>query len=317
MTSSEPDPAASRRALLRRAAVTGGAAVAATTANAAPAAATTANAAPAAAPAAAATGDPVVLGGTTTGGLHTVVTSAADGGAATLALENSTGATLRLTRRPSSFGWGGGLVSTADGLGVQRVVDSAVVQHETLTTANATMLVPIPPTRVLDSRSATGRARLLEGAGRVDPQGRVLADTLLVVHLRDIVDYGDGLMGNVTVANTARGGFATVWGRGELPTASTINWWDAGQLLSNGVISQLGGYETAGGDYYPDVVAVWVAAGAAAVILDVTGLLVFHPESAVINAKAAQGGRVGAGRVRARVIREAAERGDREVRTGA
>ncbi|WP_328343887.1 hypothetical protein [Micromonospora sp. NBC_00421] len=306
MTSSEPDRSASRRALLRRAAVTGGAAVAAT-----------AVAAVNAAPATAATGDPVVLGGTTTGTLHTVVTGAADGGAATLALKNSTGATLRLTRRPPSYGWGGGLLSTADGLGVQRVVDGAVVQHETLTTANATMLVPIPPTRVLDSRSATGRARLLEGAGRVDPQGRVLADTLLVVHLRDIVDYGDGLMGNVTVANTARSGFATVWGRGQLPTASTINWWEAGQLLSNGVISQLGGYETAGGDYYPDVVAVWVAAGATAVILDVTGLLVFHPESAVINAKSAQGGRVGAGGVRARVIREAAERGDREVRADA
>ncbi|MEH0845885.1 hypothetical protein V6U81_26235 [Micromonospora sp. CPCC 205711] len=311
MTSSEPDRSASRRTLLRRAAVTGGAAVAAT-------AVTAANATPAAA----ATGDPVVLGGTTTGTLHTSVTSAAEGGAATLALQNTTGATLQLTRRTPTYGWGGGLISTADGLGVQQVVNSAVVQHETLTTANATMLVPIPPTRVLDSRSAAGRARLLEGANRVDSQGRVLPDTLLVVHLRDIVDYGDGLMGNVTVANTARGGFATVWGRGELPTASTINWWGAGQLLSNGVISQLGAYETDAGEYYEDVVAIWVAVGATAVILDVTGLLVFHPDSAVINnVKAVSGDRLaadsGTSGVRAQVIKEAAERGDREVRTGA
>ncbi|QDY10097.1 hypothetical protein FJK98_25500 [Micromonospora sp. HM134] len=256
-----------------------------------------------------ATGDPVVLGGTTTGTAHTTVTSAADGGAATLALANSAGgATLRLTRRPPGPGCDGGLVSTAAGLGVQRVVDGAVVQHETLTTANATMLVPIPPIRVLDSRSAAGRARLLEGVGRVDPRGRVLADTLLVVHLGGVVAYGDGLMGNVTVADTARAGYATVWGRGALPTASTINWWDVGQLLSNGVISQLGGYETVDGDYHPDVVAVWVAAGAAAVILDVTGLLVYHPDSVLAGAS---GGRPGAAGARARTIRAAAGRGGR------
>lgn len=179
------------------------------------------------------------------------------------------------------------------------------------------MLVPIPPTRVLDTRSAAGRARLLEGANQIDSQGRAVAGAWLLVHLDGIVNYGDGLIGNVTVAKTEKGGFATVYGRGAAPGASTINWWGAGQLLSNGVITQVGAWSTANGDYYPDTVAIWVQKSATAVILDVTGLLVFHPESAVVNNPKGLTADSGTSGVRADVIKTNAERGDREVGSGA
>ncbi|WP_346538761.1 hypothetical protein [Micromonospora sp. DPT] len=299
----ESDRAASRRTLLRRAAVTGGAAVAAT-------AATAVNAAPASA----AVGDPVVIGLPNAGG--TTVTSAAPGGAATLALQNATGATLELKMASSHTipSPAGSLSAYADGLNVSNGNGG----YTSFTTANATMLVPIPPTRVLDTRTAAGRARLLEGAGQIDSQGRAVAGAWLLVHLDGIVEYGDGLIGNVTVAKTEKGGFATVYGRGEAPGASTINWWGAGQLLSNGVITQTGAWSTANGNYYPDTVAIWVQKSATAVILDVTGLLVFHPESAVINnPKTVAGAGLAADssprEVRAQVIKANAEGADREV----
>ncbi|MEU1754277.1 hypothetical protein ABZ436_16635 [Micromonospora matsumotoense] len=273
------------------------------------------------APAAAAPGEPIVIGLPNSPGV-TTVTSAAPDGAATLALRNATGATLELTRGDShqlSDIDVGAVAVDAGGLSVGNGSSVGYPAHTAFSTANATMLVPVPPTRILDTRSAAGRARLLEGAGRIDARGRVLAETLLIVHLRDIVEYGDGMLGNITVADTTQGGFATVWGTGSLPTASTINWWAAGQLLSNGVITQLGGYETVGGDYHPDVVGIYLQKSAAAVILDVTGLLVHHPESAVINTPTSV--RTAAGsdgrRARARAIRQAAERGGRAVRADA
>ncbi|MFY1624444.1 hypothetical protein ACN268_14710 [Micromonospora sp. WMMD735] len=273
------------------------------------------------APAAAAPGEPVVLGQRNSPGV-TTVTSAAPDGAATLALRNPNGATLELTHSDlhvasdlavGTLGVGVYGLEIGNGTSVGRISDAA------FSTSNATMLVPVPPTRLLDTRSAAGRARLLEGVGRIDARGRVLAETLLIVHLRDIVEYGDGMLGNITVADTTQGGFATVWGTGSLPTASTINWWTAGQLLSNGVITQLGGYETVGGDYYPDVVAIYLRKSAAAVILDATGLLVRHPDSAVVNAPTSTRTAAGSAgrRARARAIRRAAERGDRAVRADA
>ncbi|GAB3185700.1 hypothetical protein FHX75_13576 [Micromonospora palomenae] len=305
MTSSEPDRSASRRTLLRRAAVTGGAAVAAT-------AATAANATPAAA----ANGDPLAIGQANQASWETVLHGTGPG--ATLVLQNDTGASLHLKRQDVTNPKWGDIYPTTAGLAhVTTTSTGAPVRNEVLTTANATMLVPIPPTRVLDTRSAAGRARLLEGHSQIDSQGRAVAGAWLLVHLDGIVNYGDGLIGNVTVAKTEKGGFATVYGRGNAPGASTINWWGAGQLLSNGVITQLGAWSTANGDYYPDTVAIWVQKSATAVILDVTGLLVFHPESAVVNNPKGLTADSGTSGVRADVIKANAERGDREVRSGA
>ncbi|WKU07854.1 hypothetical protein [Micromonospora sp. HUAS LYJ1] len=310
MTTSESDRSTARRTLLRRAAVTGSAAVAGT-------AVTAANAAPAAA----ANGEPLTIGLPNQGSAATTLRTAAPDGACALTLQNRTGAPLQVQRKSNYQDVAGGVISTVKGLGVLATdANGNVRTYEAHTTANSTMLVPIPPTRILDTRSSAGRARLLEGAQRIDSQGRAAAETLLVVHLRDIVEYGDGLFGNVTVAKTAKGGFATVFGRGDLPNASTINWWSAGQLLSNGVLTQLGGYETVNGEYYEDVVAIYVQKSAAAVILDVTGLLVWHPDAAVINdPEGDRTGRAagsGTADVRAREIRTAAERADRKVRTG-
>ncbi|MGB2572329.1 hypothetical protein ACPFP2_28375 [Micromonospora citrea] len=255
------DRSTSRRTLLRRAAVTGGAAVAATAATATPAAAAD---------------TPVKVGETNQGGTTTVRSAAASGGA-TLVLRNPAGPTLRLGVAGATDGPAAPAGTVALGPRGLSVSDGST-RYTALTTGTATMLVPIPPTRVLDTRTVEGRARLAEGADRIDAQGRALAESELVVSLLGLGYDIEGMIGNVTVAKTEKGGFATVWGGGPLPSASTINWWTAGQLLSNGVISQVmaSGEET-------DVVRVRVQRSAAAVILDVTGLLVAHPAYASIN----------------------------------
>ncbi|WP_446210944.1 hypothetical protein [Micromonospora sp. IBSANI012] len=256
----------------------------------------------------------MALGLVNTGSDETAVVAFVPDRSATLVLKNDTGPALHLKRKAVTSDRAGAFYPTETGFSVVGS-DSTGTEHHygALTTANATMLVPIPPTRVLDTRSAAGRTRLLEGGNQIDSQGRAVAGAWLLVHLDGIVNYGDGLIGNVTVAKTEKGGFATVYGRGAAPDASTINWWGAGQLLSNGVITQLGAWSTANGDYYPDTVAIWVQKSASAIILDVTGLLVFHPESAVINNPKGLTARTGTSGVRADAIKASAERASREV----
>ncbi|GAB2954038.1 hypothetical protein GCM10027280_48120 [Micromonospora polyrhachis] len=284
MTSSGTERTARRRAVLRTAATAAGAAVAAT-------AATVANGSPASA----ANGDPVKIGQPNTGGSTTLRSSAA-GDLSTLEVANPNGTTLRLTSNPVSAPTPGALHMSPSGLAVAGVSpgDSVVRSQQVFSTANATMPWPIAPTRILDTRTAAGRSRLLWGADAIDSSGRAEAGAILAVHLKDIVSWGYGMLGNVTVANTARSGFATVWsGADDVPASSTINWWGAGQLLSNGVITQLAMWDAD----YPDFVAIAVASPAV-VILDVTALLVYSPADVELgNAAAAKaaGGRAAFG----------------------
>jgi hypothetical protein len=306
MTLPEPEPSVSRRTLLRRAAVTGGAAVAAT------AAATAATAAPASAT----SGGPLLLSEDNQASGETAIWAGGPG--ATLVLRNDhEGPQLRLEPQPVTDPDWASIHSTTAGLAhVVRAPDGGVRSAEVLTTANATMLVPIRPTRVLDTRTAAGRSRLIGGASKIDAAGRAGAGSWLLIDLDGIVEHGDGLLGNITVADTQRAGFATVYGRGSTePAASTINWWAAGQILSNGVITQIGPYENGTGSW-SDTVAIWVTSPAV-VILDVTGLLVFHPQSAVINNPKGLTAGSEASAVRAEVIRASARRAPLEVRAGA
>lgn len=274
MTSSETEHTVPRRSVLRTAATATGAAVAAT---AAVTAATTTSAS-------AANGDPVKLGQPNTGTSKTTLRSAALSGAATLELANPNGVPLTLqpggaATLPGSF------VPTIDGFSVVGTdpTTGALQHRHAFTSQNATMPVSVPPTRVLDTRTAAGRSRLVEGHQDIDSSGRAVAGAFLVVNLDGIVVNGRGLLGNVTVANTTRGGFATVWGRGETPESSTINWWGAGQLLSNGVIAQIGPWD----ENTSGVVAIYVHTPAV-VILDVTALLVHIPEQVLIGSAAAR-----------------------------
>jgi hypothetical protein len=81
--------------------------------------------------------------------------------------------------------------------------------------------------------------------------------------------FGAGALVNVTLDQTERSGFLTVYGpgeNGEAPAISNINWYASGQIVANLVVTKLGGESTlaikAGGG------------GRTHIIVDVLGYLV-------------------------------------------
>lgn len=140
------------------------------------------------------------------------------------------------------------------------------------TTRWARIPVQITPVRVLDTRTAAGRSAIVSGAANVDDQGRVAGGKTILVALDALVYHGDAVRATVTVVNTVGAGYLTIWGDGARPTASSVNWWGPGQILSNFVMSPL-----APSDGHHSVVAIF-ASQPTSVILDVVGLVVADPD---------------------------------------
>ncbi|GIF65581.1 hypothetical protein Ais01nite_36160 [Asanoa ishikariensis] len=221
-------------------------------------------------------GDPVLAGQANTSRSTTIHSTGTE---ATLTVVNNQGPALQLvpgferTDRPDP----GTLAPNQTGLSVSYTLptDPSPATTNILMSGNALMPVATPPTRVLDTRNAAGRARLLEGRGDIDSQGRAVGGAFFVIDLGGLVRGAQGLFATVTATKTISSGYATVWGTGEWPGTSTINWWDKGQVISNGVLSESGWYEV-NGTTYNDVVAVYVSS-TAGIVLDVTGFLVPDP----------------------------------------
>ncbi|MEV0805434.1 hypothetical protein [Micromonospora sp. NPDC050200] len=239
--SNDQDHTVGRRHLLRRAGTV-----------AAGLAGTAAVGAAAAGPAQAAPGDPVLQGrvneaGTSTtlrGGSHT---------SAPLRLENSfvetgsdgipiSGPALRLTPTGRGLGWNSevGSVSMSTFGTIWVVTRPGLPPMEgnfveyVRTNANSNELVPIKPQRVIDTRTAAGRARIVNPAGNLDSAGRLLRGRTIQVNLESYVHIGEAVYGNVTVTGALGAGFLQIYPYpGPRPAEfSTINF-QAGQTLSN------------------------------------------------------------------------------------
>ncbi|MEV4621059.1 hypothetical protein AB0J74_20405 [Asanoa sp. NPDC049573] len=222
-------------------------------------------------------GDPLLAGQVNTSPTTTIRSASTE---PTLTLANENGPALRLvTGNDYTIVAEPGTVAP-NHIGLRVSFAEWEVPWETTTNilnnGNALMPVAVPPTRVLDTRNAAGRDRLIDGRSDIDAQGRAVGGAFLVVDVGGLVSEAQGLFATVTVTKTASSGYATVWGTGQWPRTSTINWWDKGQVLSNGVLSQCGWYDV-NGKQYNTVVAVYVSA-AAAIVLDVTGFLVGDPQ---------------------------------------
>jgi hypothetical protein len=256
----------SRRRLLRDAAVAGaglggvGAAVVAAT------------------PASAATGQNIVLGQVNDAGDSP--TSLSSTAPITLHLKNPSGSTLGLGDRgtyswPSTALGVGTIQAPLQGYGELEVERSAAAPRtgQLYNERIAVTTVPVTPTRVLDTRNSAGRAHIVYVAGSINNStGVVAARSFLVVALDHMVRGGEGVRMNVTVAKTGGRGYLTVWGRGNLPTAASLNWWGANMALSNTVMSQLGYWD----DSHRDVIAIYNAV-ATAIVVDVQAFYVSVP----------------------------------------
>ncbi|NYF56020.1 hypothetical protein [Micromonospora purpureochromogenes] len=236
----DQDSAIGRRHLLRRAGTV-----------AAGLAGTAAVGAAAAGPAQAAPGQPVLQGQVNEAGTPTTLRGGS-ATSATLRLENPTvtdvegvqlaSPALRLTPTGESINWKSEVGSvTMDRYGtIWAVTSEGLPDMEgnfveyVRTNTNTNQLVPVVPQRVIDTRTAAGRARIVNPAGNLDSAGRLLRGRTIQVSVEDFVFLGEAVYGNVTVTGALAAGFLQIYPYpGQRPPAfSTINF-QAGQTLSN------------------------------------------------------------------------------------
>jgi hypothetical protein len=278
----------SRAALARRALLSRGGVVAAGVAGAG------ALGMAAAGPASAASGDPVLQDTVNNAGSSATPTEldASNNTAPAFILTNTgvdpanggSGPNLRLTPSPSTATGdeptastsGGDLTATADGYlwfthdFTANVPTGVLDPAPMLTEAIGNVYAPLSaPVRILDTRSSSGRANILNPSGNLDSHGRLLAGKRITISAYSLVYFADALFGNLTVTDTAGAGFLTVWegATSSPPNASSINF-GAHATLSNFVATGIG-VGVSGTTHLP-VFAIY-AEQTTHVILDVAG----------------------------------------------
>jgi hypothetical protein len=112
--------------------------------------------------------------------------------------------------------------------------------HAVHTTFNSNTIVPITPTRVVDTRNATGRQWITNPGGNLDSAGRLIAGRSVNVDLSFYAFFPVAVLLNATVTGQGAAGFLTVWEYNTTrPTVSSLNY-SPGQNLSNFVFSTSG-----------------------------------------------------------------------------
>ncbi len=203
--------------------------------------ATVVGAAPAS-PAFAAPGGNMILGEANDAGTAATGLTTNNGNVSTLELANSalttgttfdtTGAQLRLV--PPSVGPRPQVISTAEvgSLGVTSDGTLWLVAEQgfadwVYTTFTANQIVPITPTRILDTRSASGRASILDPAGNIDGSGRLLGGHAININLSSLVNFGTVVHANLTIVFPQGIGFASLLPGGQpivgQPSTSNVN----------------------------------------------------------------------------------------------
>lgn len=280
-TDPEDERPVGRRALLMRGGVIAAGAAGAVAAGAA-----------VASPASAAAGDPVLQGEVNSGGTNVAATEITAGNAPstptpTLIVTNTGGDTtsteaspnMRLTPAaaglfiPAGDTVGGDLLATSDGelwfthdFGSNGGVFPATVH----TDATDNLFLPgVAPHRILDTRSSSGRAAILDASGNLNSSGMLIGGKTIHVNLTSLVNLADAVTANLTVTQPTGSGFITLWsGAVARPTASVIDY-VKGQTIANLTVSGLAEFSATA----TDTVAIF-ASVTTHLILDVTGFTV-------------------------------------------
>jgi len=230
---------------------------------------------------------------------NTGVDSSNDGAGPNLRLTTATGGTSG-PFEPTASTLGGDLTSTADGslwythaflvTSSSGTTSTEIVPAPVHTEATANVYAGVAPTqRVLDTRSAAGRANIINASGNLASNGELLNGKTILISLDSLVAFADNVFGNITVTDTSGAGFLTVWdGSGSVPNASSINWLAKGTTLSNFVAAVVGSDTSAD---VGNLVAITATDCNTHVILDISGFTMpgfeyatgFTPE--VVNSK--------------------------------
>jgi hypothetical protein len=171
---------------------------------------------------------------------------------------------------PATTTVGGDLTATQDGLlwftHQFLTTTGDIVPAPVLTEETGNVFAPLgTPTRILDTRSATGRANIVNPSGNLDSAGRLLAGKTIYINLDTLVFYAEAVLANVTVVDPTSGGYLILWsGVGATPTVSQINFAKANPALANFVSVEVAEHSTT----VANAIAIH-AAGTTQVILDV------------------------------------------------
>jgi hypothetical protein len=196
------------------------------------------------------------------------------------ASNEGSGPNLRLTpstasgEEPTAATVGGDLTATGNGLvwfthnfgGTPADIVSAPMHTEATANVYAQLEGAV---RLLDTRSASGRANIVNASGNLDSAGRLEAGKTIYINLDSQVYFAEAVFANITVTGMAGAGYLTVWsGAGTRPTASAIDFGASGSLC-NFLASGVAEYSTT----ILNVVAIYAEA-TTHVLLDVAGFTV-------------------------------------------
>jgi hypothetical protein len=144
----------------------------------------------------------------------------------------------------------------------------ATFSYQAHTDFNSNTTVPVVPTRVVDTRSAAGRTRILNRTV-LDSAGRLLKGQTMYVDLGDIAFFPDAVLLNATVTGQTAAGYLTVYAYGSArPGVASINY-SPNENLSNFVFTTSGeGWPS------PDAAISVYTSQLTHVVLDVVGFVV-------------------------------------------
>jgi len=158
----------------------------------------------------------------------------------------ATGTTSGYAPTPSTVG--GDLTATADGilwfthdftLASPPYIAPARVHTEATANVYAQLLAAV---RILDTRSASGRANIVNASGNLNSAGQLKAGKTIYLNLDSLAYFADSVSANVTVTDTEAAGYLTIWsGASTRPNVAAINF-AKGQTLSNFVVSGIAEY---------------------------------------------------------------------------
>jgi hypothetical protein len=194
------------------------------------------------------------------------------------ATNEGSGPNLRLTpsaatgQEPTASTVGGDLTATFGGelwfthnFSVTATPDIVSAPVHTEATANVYAQL-VAPVRILDTRSASGRANIVNPSGNLDSGGRLKTGKTIYINLDSQVYFAEAVFANITVTKMAGGGYLTVWsGATATPNASTINYPATGSL-ANFLASGIAEYSST----VLNVIAIYCAQ-TTHVILDLAG----------------------------------------------
>jgi hypothetical protein len=239
-------------------------------------------------PAEAAAGDPVVLGASNTAGTTSTSIATTAPSATTLQLSNAGVATtangydviggqLRLV--PPTNATGNPQYLAGTNIGDLGVTDDGTLYYAAqptfssfvYTTYTANQFVPTTPTRILDTRTAAGRAAVINPNGNLDSAGRLLTAHSIDIDLSGWVYIATAVHLNITVVSPLAGGYVSVLPGNTVisgaPKSSNIN------FPSNTVLANFAVVAVASTSTLTDVIKVFTS-GTTHILLDVAGFTV-------------------------------------------